>query len=81
VTTIDFANLDLGALRKSVSLEERADLLAATGNFVEAAALMKEANRVRQGQFGPWNPNELRDFTRLALTQTPSSVLSGGGPK
>jgi hypothetical protein len=66
---IDFANLDLAVLRESVDLESQADLLAMSGNFGEASALMKQANRVRQSQFGRWDPNELRDFTNLALAQ------------
>lgn len=65
--TIDFARLNFAALRESVELESRADLLAACCHFGEASDLMKRANKTRREAFGPWTVNELRDFTMMAL--------------
>ena len=52
----------MAVLRESVEMESRADLMAVAGNFGEAAALMNRANRIRRQQFGPFDPNALRDL-------------------
>lgn len=73
MNTIDFANLNFAALRASIEDEARADLLAVGCHFDEAAALMKRVNAVRAQEFGPWPIRELREFTELALANTPKS--------
>jgi hypothetical protein len=61
--------IPIAELRHSVELENRADLCAASCNFGDAVALMREANRIRGGVFGGCDPNELRDKTLAALTR------------
>ncbi len=62
---------DLLGLRRSVELEERADLYAVGRDLSNAVAHMREANRIRKSVFGNISdPNELREHTHAALKST-----------
>ena len=54
-------------LAESVEIERRSDLFAASCNLREAAALMREANRIRASVFGKREPNELRELTHAVV--------------
>jgi hypothetical protein len=59
----------LDLLRESVELERRSDLMAHACNFGEASRLMRQANRIREREFGRFDPNELRERTQEALSK------------
>lgn len=63
----DPARIDIGALRESIVLEDRADLMASACQFGDAAYYMKQANRIREQQFGRHDPNRLRALTAIAM--------------
>ena len=70
--------VDIDALRQSVDLENRADLMAVSGDFREAAWLMKKANEIRRANFGPYSINELRDLTASAIEARQRTDPEGG---
>jgi hypothetical protein len=59
--------LSYDSLLESIDLERRADLEAFACNFGAASYLMKQANRIREREFGKADPNTLRDLTHNAL--------------
>jgi hypothetical protein len=64
----DPARIDINALRESIALEDRADLMASACQFGDAAYYMKQANRIRERQFGRLDPNRLRALTAIAMS-------------
>jgi hypothetical protein len=63
------ADSDMVELRESVALESQADLMAAACRFGDASRLMRQVNAIRRRAFGSFDPNELRERTRAALSR------------